>query len=566
MAPEVSRAFASTRGLVVDGARRSGTVRAMSPPSAPSRRRHLLALPWVALCGGYVAWATEFVRRTGVRVDGVRYHVAFDDAMISLRYAWNLTHGRGLVWSSGERVEGYSNLLQTLLMALATACLDARRAVVAVQAAGVVWVVASALLAGAVARELSRASRAAALGACAMTLLYYPLSFWSLLGMETALYATLLLGGVWAGLRARRRDDRAPLFTAAALLGVATLARPESLPTAAALLGVALWSRGRPSARDVATTAAIALAPFAAQTVFRLAYYGALTPNTYVLKMTGVPLAERLANGAKYLAHFVIDAWPCLVVAAFGAWRTRRDGGAVVAVAVAAIAAVQVWVGGDAWTYWRHLAPAMPLVFALITHSLDGAFASWGAARPSLAAALGLACALYANAPFWEEWTLQLRPSTVVAGWEGVRVALALRRLTTPDARVGLLWAGTVTYFADRPAVDFLGKCDPHVARLPPDRSGTMARFGMTTLPGHNKYDLRYSIGVQRPVYVQEFCWGTQDASALARDYVDARYRGVTLTLRRDAPEVRWDLVTDVTPAHPRCRLRARAGAAPRGP
>ena len=41
-----------------------------------------------------------------------------DDAFISFRYAANLVAGHGLVWNPGERVEGYSNFLWTLLMAV----------------------------------------------------------------------------------------------------------------------------------------------------------------------------------------------------------------------------------------------------------------------------------------------------------------------------------------------------------------------------------------------------------------------------------------------------------------
>jgi len=41
-----------------------------------------------------------------------------DDALISFRYAQNLVEGKGLVYNAGERVEGYSNFLWTLLVAL----------------------------------------------------------------------------------------------------------------------------------------------------------------------------------------------------------------------------------------------------------------------------------------------------------------------------------------------------------------------------------------------------------------------------------------------------------------
>jgi len=40
-----------------------------------------------------------------------------DDAFISFRYAQNLVSGHGLVFNVGERVEGYTNFLWTLLIA-----------------------------------------------------------------------------------------------------------------------------------------------------------------------------------------------------------------------------------------------------------------------------------------------------------------------------------------------------------------------------------------------------------------------------------------------------------------
>ena len=41
-----------------------------------------------------------------------------DDALISLRYTERLLQGEGLTWNDGERVEGYSNLLWVLILAV----------------------------------------------------------------------------------------------------------------------------------------------------------------------------------------------------------------------------------------------------------------------------------------------------------------------------------------------------------------------------------------------------------------------------------------------------------------
>jgi hypothetical protein len=51
-------------------------------------------------------------------VDGLQNATCFDDAYISLRYAENLVDGHGLVYNVGEYVEGYTNFLWTVLVAL----------------------------------------------------------------------------------------------------------------------------------------------------------------------------------------------------------------------------------------------------------------------------------------------------------------------------------------------------------------------------------------------------------------------------------------------------------------
>ena len=69
----------------------------------------------------FVIWSAIFIYKSSfIGIDGQRYFCLFDDAMISMRYAWNFSHGIGLVWNDGEMVEGYTNLLMTLFMSIAT--------------------------------------------------------------------------------------------------------------------------------------------------------------------------------------------------------------------------------------------------------------------------------------------------------------------------------------------------------------------------------------------------------------------------------------------------------------
>ena len=61
------------------------------------------------LVAGFLVYAWRYILATSFVIDGTRYYILFDDAMISMRYAYNLAHGNGLVWNIGERVQGFTN-------------------------------------------------------------------------------------------------------------------------------------------------------------------------------------------------------------------------------------------------------------------------------------------------------------------------------------------------------------------------------------------------------------------------------------------------------------------------
>src|SRR5580765_5619800 len=70
--------------------------------------RRTVVLPLLAVAAA-LGFAAAFFRL---------WRFVIDDAFISLRYARNLALGHGLVYNAGERVEGYTNFLWTLFLAL----------------------------------------------------------------------------------------------------------------------------------------------------------------------------------------------------------------------------------------------------------------------------------------------------------------------------------------------------------------------------------------------------------------------------------------------------------------
>ncbi|HEX9671069.1 MAG TPA: hypothetical protein VGC93_16500, partial [Thermoanaerobaculia bacterium] len=129
-------------------------------------------------------------------------YLLVDDAFISFRYAANLAEGHGLVFNVGERVEGYTNFLWTLLLAGGAALgLDLPRLSVALAAAA--GIAAIGLLARLARHALPETPLLAAL----------PPLLWAALGsqprfvvsgMETLLFAALLLLALERLLVARR--------------------------------------------------------------------------------------------------------------------------------------------------------------------------------------------------------------------------------------------------------------------------------------------------------------------------------------------------------------------------
>ena len=470
----------------------------------------------IGLGVAFVVWSALFIALGSWQdPSGRRYFVLFDDAFISLRYAANAAQGLGLVWNPGERVEGYTNLLMTLLMIVPSWLFDRSHAALAVQVFGVVTVLGAALLAFRLAQRLGVASAWAAFAA---VLTCYPLAYWSLLGMETGLLAVLFLMATGAALDPPARPDpRVPL-----LLGLALATRPDALASAVVVLGFRAWhadARGRR-----ATAIEAGLVP-------------GLRPRAHRLPVDVLrkPAAQHLraqdggAAASPPPAHGDADRAAHVGLAAAGA----RAGGGGAAEGKPTVA-FSSWPPSGSSRCWptctwaatpgpagASSCPALPPLFVL---AAQGAGLLAARARPVVARA---------RRPRRRPGPGQrsLRPRGVLArypylveyvGWY-VRIGVTLQRICTPEATVGVFGAGAVPYYSGLYGIDFYGKSDQRVARRPPD-----LRFPI----GHNKTDLAYSIGQRRPDYVEGFSWGSDDARFALPDYEKIG----DLYIRRDVP------------------------------
>jgi hypothetical protein len=293
--------------------------------------------------------------------------VQVDDAFISYRYARNLSEGLGLVYNPGEYVEGMTNLLWTLLIALGL-----ELGVEAPQTAHILGVLAGVLsLVGssAVARALLPEDRVSLAALAPWLLLASPgLTRWSESGLETSMSTALVTWAFWAGLGKRDR-------LAAVLLGLAFMTRPDAILAAAVLFTMRLWQTRHAPLRIAPAIGLLALIGFGT-TLFRVIYFGEIVPNTFHAKVSDTDPALGIAHALLFLNNGML------------LWLLAACGSAILVPAATFVPvywlillAYDLSIGGDVLGIDRLFLPVLPSV----TAALVAASAVAWKRRPSLA-------------------------------------------------------------------------------------------------------------------------------------------------------------------------------------
>ena len=322
-----------------------------------------------------LAFYAVFIGRTPFTWGGQRYFSLFDDAMISMRYGENLANGHGLVWNAaGDRVEGYSNFLWTLWMGVIHLLpIPERETSLAVMITGAALLCGLALVSGALAGLLAPENRNIRLAAVTLTAFYYPIVFWTLRGMEVALAALEVSLAALLVLKLRERFSGRILALLALTMALALLTRDDLIVPCVVIAGFGVLTAGVHRRRAALALFGTLIAVFAGHMAARLAYYGDPLPNTYYLKVSGVPIGLRLGRGVLVVAYSALTNLyaPLILAAAYlvQSRRIRQAGVWLLVVVIAAQCAYCVVVGGDAWENYRFpdrfLCTVAPLLLVL---------------------------------------------------------------------------------------------------------------------------------------------------------------------------------------------------------
>jgi hypothetical protein len=424
----------------------SASTTAVDARPALSELGRLGWLKWVPVLGS-AAFYVDFIARSRVRLAGSTAYVLADDAMISMVYARHLAEGDGLVWGDGHRVEGYSNFLWTLWMAFLHVFGGSElRVSLLVMISSAAVLVLTMVVAGRICAELAPGRPAVEAVAMLLTGLYYPLAFWALRGLETGLVALWMALMALLALRLSKRFERRWAWALAATMSAALLTRDEMLIPCALTWAFLVWAGPRESRRAMTVyLGGAVLLTLAGHEIYRLAYYGQALPNTYYLKLSGVPLATRLHRGVESVAHtWIVTLYaPLLMAGAYFLARGRSiaRGPVLLAALFVGASAYSVYVGGDISEDLlyanRYVAAAAPTLMVLAALGIGELVDRAGNRRLRLAVAGAFiaAAALVAfnwlptgalgSNPFYSETGIEIARAAVA-------VAIALGVLATP--------------------------------------------------------------------------------------------------------------------------------------
>ncbi|MCX6304439.1 MAG: hypothetical protein NT040_05690 [Bacteroidetes bacterium] len=319
-----------------------------------------------------------FIIRTGFPVGDVTFFSLFDDAMIAMRYARNMAEGHGLVWNTGEYIEGYTNFLWTLWMAVIHLFPVAEsKTSLLVALSGALILLVNIHIIRKIASEFT-ANPFVILSSMALVAFSYSLIYWTLRGMEVGIICLFLNYAILLALQLQRKFTNRKFVLLLAVGGLMLLTRTDCLLLFMITGSWVAFSVDAPRKRTTILLFAGTLVLFlGGHTIFRLLYYHDPLPNTFYLKVSGTPMTDRVLRGLlvyfKWLVSFFIPVLIILLTGIVTQLRKMMDTRYLLLVTpFLMMSAYSVYVGGDAWEWMpyanRYITLTIPvlLVFTVI--------------------------------------------------------------------------------------------------------------------------------------------------------------------------------------------------------
>ncbi len=407
-----------------------------------------------------------------------QYNFINDDGFISFRYSQNLAEHGELTYNLGERVEGYTNFLWTIIIAI----------VLKLNGDPVFWskflgvCFSFGTLFALWHFEQKRDGGFRSFLAPFLLALCPSFACWSTGGLESALFTFTVTCGFTRYLLERRDPDRR-FPTSGIWFGLAALTRPEGLflfglTGLHRLLELVFVEKRAPRKLDWfwGFSFAILYVPYQ---IWRYCYYGWPFPNTYYVK-TGAPAFWK--KGLIYTGNWILEQM--LYLFPFLLWfrrfeRRKFDLGllSLMAIYIVALMVHVIRVGGDFMALHRFYVPLMPGITLLAAGGIFGFLkfmAKHWPSKPKLGIVIfgislaGLICFNVNVAR--QNMKIGSKGGVDSIGWlqmfadQCSAIGKHIDQTASPNARLATSAAGAIPFYAKRYTLDILGLNDIWIA------------------------------------------------------------------------------------------------------
>lgn len=409
-----------------------------------------------------------------------------EDAYISFRYAENFASGSGLVYNIGEKVEGYTNFLWVMILAaISYLSFD-------VPTYGQITSIFFFGLILFTFQQLCRHFRLGIWLAAIMTIslaLNPCLARWASSGMEVTLYSSLLLLTLFFYFTS---GEKSPDWLWGLFLGLSCVTRPEAIAIAGLFFLFAFFSKGKPLFKRFIMPLIIVMALVGSHVLFRLLYYQALFPNTYLAKVHGV---EGLyGRGLSYVHSFLIfhDYYFFAIIPLFLLSSLRRKVEFLLPLSLSILAVIIViFEGGDFYDYYRFLTPYLPFFYLLLALTWSYLFElssrEWFKGTYVFQMFLISVIVLFSLDMSFHAFPWRAREAhnfltACELNHSRRLVGMSLKQNCPPETTIMINCAGIIPYYSRLPSIDAMGITNAEIARsLPPE--------GVELMSGHDKFN-----------------------------------------------------------------------------